>query len=1161
MDKISKTQFTFDENCSFKFRYKYYNFEKIETNNDRLIFLKLPTIISNYQNTPEFSAVIRNKVDKNLFTKLGFDNDWFNKGQIGFNQSKEGSIAQAASSIHSTFDIFNYTHFFFGIFVFDSNLSNNIGGCYAKIKEYVKKNEISSFFMICAKINQNELNSLIKDPSFSNTINSAQSESETDDKAEKAINIIPIKDITNQKDINNMLDNLKAVMIKEIKKKLENITKLNPNEWKAANRAQSQNDLKILKIYADFSMMLGCKKNCHKYLKMISETVNTIDKSHILIKASLIEGLMTYNYLVISANNYSMDNSQLRDVYDWAIQINESISLYFKENFFLKAIKLAIKFMSLVAKLKMKEIFFDIFSNIEHSLQNPKTPSYYVLEAANLCQSIGFIRKSCYLMSKYFTKIETLEDYSQEKREVVLLMFDCFFNKDLIDPSLKNAKKSFANLLGDSTTKFDMKNLYASNPTPGNTNDLKSSKGMSMKTIQPTKKNPEETEQTNISLNRFVLHQFVDLLSKYNEKEIIIACIEMLGVCKVQDQRTVLETQLTKRHSTVITLESSTSLPFYSKLTLKTDKSNINANTKSSNEPAEKKIFIYDPRKKDEPLNWIAKKKQKTTLTLYNPLDTPVEIDNIEFIYEGPKIIFYSSKVKLAPKEMAKKVVIYIKALTAGNLAIKGCRFFIKNLIYEVYCDNIGMCNQIKNDTSGIFNIQKIKSKQTKKITTIEIKQKFPQINILKENSNQNCKSVFFSCEDIVLNYNVVNTLRENFYIKNLSIKVQFENAWAKEYKIITQDNPLHITSSNGLSFAVNYFQGRSYIKDNVIKKVSDSKIELTVSHLTTKDRFYKTSINVETVCNLNDTESITNDETFYYTVNANFIGSIFIQEINSSLVHNLGMTEDFIFILQVKQADIEERQDIDALERNNQPNNRNGPSNYKTPKVQSPQYNINYSEVNLETEEENYFSKLKFSLLSTSGEFLTDLILSDEGKFVFKVYNQRDKLAFINNRKKGNNIDLIVQWEEIISRRKGVLLVEETNLLVNSKIETTLMKAGDWTPPKDNQKEQKNGKLECSKDAELIVQKGKFIEMKVKLYNRVLNSRWLCHLIAFNKVGLNDYLVNGDTIFMLEKENIDQDFEYIFFGQGNYKFYIISRNVNTKQVAINELKLLVKVN
>ena len=50
-------------------------------------------------------------------------------------------------------------------------------------------------------------------------------------------------------------------------------------------------------------------------------------------------------------------------------------------------------------------------------------------------------------------------------------------------------------------------------------------------------------------------------------------------------------------------------------------------------------------------------------------------------------------------------------------------------------------------------------------------------------------------------------------------------------------------------------------------------------------------------------------------------------------------------------------------------------------------------------------------------------------------------------------------------------------------------------------------------------VQKGKFFEVKLKMCNRVLNSRWLCHLIVVNKAGVNDSLVNGDTIFMLEKD------------------------------------------
>ena len=87
--------------------------------------------------------------------------------------------------------------------------------------------------MICAKVNQSELNTLVKDPTFTTMVNAKQDDTDPED---KAINIIPVKDITNTKDVNNMLDNIKQFMIKETKKKVDKITKLNPNEWKASNR-------------------------------------------------------------------------------------------------------------------------------------------------------------------------------------------------------------------------------------------------------------------------------------------------------------------------------------------------------------------------------------------------------------------------------------------------------------------------------------------------------------------------------------------------------------------------------------------------------------------------------------------------------------------------------------------------------------------------------------------------------------------------------------------------------------------------------------------------------------------------------------------------------------------------------------------------------------
>lgn len=72
---------------------------------------------------------------------------------------------------------------------------------------------------------------------------------------------------------------------------------------------------------------------------------------------------------------------------------------------------------------------------------------------------------------------------------------------------------------------------------------------------------------------------------------------------------------------------------------------------------------------------------------------------------------------------------------------------------------------------------------------------------------------------------------------------------------------------------------------------------------------------------------------------------------------------------------------------------------------------------------------------MSVSGEKLCDLVISD-GKFAFKVYNQKELPAFLNALSKKENLGLIVQWEEIISKRKGVLLLQDTKLALNNKID-----------------------------------------------------------------------------------------------------------------------------
>ena len=84
--------------------------------------------------------------------------DWFNNARINFSISKDGGVSQANNSYIPNYDFFNRTHFFFGIFIYDKEKSNNIAGCYNLIRKYVKDNDISSFFMIVTKIKQEELN-------------------------------------------------------------------------------------------------------------------------------------------------------------------------------------------------------------------------------------------------------------------------------------------------------------------------------------------------------------------------------------------------------------------------------------------------------------------------------------------------------------------------------------------------------------------------------------------------------------------------------------------------------------------------------------------------------------------------------------------------------------------------------------------------------------------------------------------------------------------------------------------------------------------------------------------------------------------------------------------------------------------------------------------
>jgi hypothetical protein len=172
-----------------------------------------------------------------------------------------------------------------------------------------------------------------------------------------------------------------------------------------------------------------------------------------------------------------------------------------------------------------------------------------------------------------------------------------------------------------------------------------------------------------------------------------------------------------------------------------------------------------------------------------------VTIDNIEYIYDGPRVIFYSGKIELAPRETNKKFVIFVKILTAGRLSISGVKFYIKNLEYEVSADETGISGIVKNDVSNIFNINKLKQNLCTKLRNIDVKPKFPQIEITRNDKNN---FTYFSCEDICFEFTIKNILVEGFFIKRMVCKVQYENGAPMEYVVISEMTKP--TGNNGLT-------------------------------------------------------------------------------------------------------------------------------------------------------------------------------------------------------------------------------------------------------------------------------------------------------------------------------------------------------------------------
>ena len=143
--EISKNFLTFEENLSLKLRYKNYNYDKIENFHDKQAFGIIPSLINAEFNKEEFIKHIRANIDKTQLNKVVSEpvsifnvqklKEWVNNGKLKFCVTKDGTVSQINNSTLANYDFYNRTHFFFGVFVYDANKSNNIAGCYSLIRK------------------------------------------------------------------------------------------------------------------------------------------------------------------------------------------------------------------------------------------------------------------------------------------------------------------------------------------------------------------------------------------------------------------------------------------------------------------------------------------------------------------------------------------------------------------------------------------------------------------------------------------------------------------------------------------------------------------------------------------------------------------------------------------------------------------------------------------------------------------------------------------------------------------------------------------------------------------------------------------------------------------------------------------------------------------
>lgn len=446
------------------------------------------------------------------------------------------------------------------------------------------------------------------------------------------------------------------------------MTRSNLTELDKKRRFADSEECKKLKIYGDFSLLLGSRADAVEYFHWIVEKIYQLcDKKDPKWLAGGYECLVAVQYMILKKKydfNAEKYTSEKRE--SAYTKIARALKIYGAElQNYNKAAACFIKFAKFFKIMNMKDYYHKMLTENMSILTHTNTSIIHKISCADLASQFGYFRTCAFLLYNAHEQFASslgnalLPRTSIQRSEIIMMMIQ---------------------VLG----------IYKNNNH-----------------ISKLAPNCSSKPLLNRPIIIFILNALYSFSFTIDKRYAL--CMIFLLTLMVQDKEKEKFWESIISTSPNLDGDAITyplDVPYFSYIYVNPNSRKIlqrkapligQTTTPDGQEKKVEGLFLYDPRKsKVASINWCSLTTETINLYLYNPLPFQVSIDSIEVVTKNVRIDCHSGKVVLRPNEQRKKITLSVKILDEGEMEITGVMITIRKLVYFVGCGPNGIISLVK---------------------------------------------------------------------------------------------------------------------------------------------------------------------------------------------------------------------------------------------------------------------------------------------------------------------------------------------------------------------------------------------------------------------------------------------------------------------------------